>query len=79
MESDSASPSMDSSDAFERISEREREVLRLMDAGRSDKEIADLLSISVHTVRNHEANIRTKWGTHNHVQTLNEARRRGLL
>jgi DNA-binding NarL/FixJ family response regulator len=36
---------------------REREVLKLIAEGKSNKEIADLLFISVHTVERHRANI----------------------
>lgn len=44
----------------ESLSTREREVLKLIAEGISNKEIADLLSISVRTVENHRANIMRK-------------------
>lgn len=44
----------------EPLSTREREVLKLIAEGLSNKEIADLLSISVRTVENHRANIMKK-------------------
>jgi DNA-binding NarL/FixJ family response regulator len=43
-----------------RVSEREREVLRLMALGHSNKEIASLLEISVKTVEVHKANAMRK-------------------
>lgn len=42
---------------FERLTNREREVLTLIAEGKSRKEIAELLFISVHTVGHHRANI----------------------
>jgi DNA-binding NarL/FixJ family response regulator len=42
------------------LSIREREVLKLIAEGKSNKETADLLSISVHTVERHRANIMNK-------------------
>lgn len=44
----------------ERITTREREVLKLIAEGKSSKEIADLLFISTHTIRHHRANIKRK-------------------
>jgi DNA-binding NarL/FixJ family response regulator len=40
----------------ERLTTREREVLKLIAEGKSSKEIADLLFISTHTIRHHRAN-----------------------
>lgn len=42
------------------LSTREREVLKLIAEGKSNKETAELLSISVHTVERHRANIMIK-------------------
>ena len=44
----------------ERITTREREVLKLIAEGKSSKEMADLLFISAHTIRHHRANIKRK-------------------
>ena len=43
-----------------RLTDREREVLRLVAQGRTDAEIAAQLVLSTHTVHRHIANIRTK-------------------
>ncbi len=51
------------------LSEREVKVLQLMARGRSNEEIADALSVSVNTVRNHVAAVYTKLG----VRTWREA------
>ncbi len=45
-----------------RLTEREREVLRLVARGETDAEIAARLVLSAHTVHRHIANIRTKLG-----------------
>lgn len=49
------------SDSHE-LSEREREVLILVAQGMANKEIADRLNISVHTVMSHRKNITHKTG-----------------
>jgi len=46
----------------EQLSEREIEVLKLLVAGLSNKEIADKLFISIHTVISHRKNISQKTG-----------------
>jgi DNA-binding NarL/FixJ family response regulator len=42
------------------LTNREREILKLIAEGKSNKEIGDLLSISVHTAERHRANIMRK-------------------
>ncbi|HEU0113207.1 MAG TPA: LuxR C-terminal-related transcriptional regulator [Thermomicrobiales bacterium] len=44
------------------LSEREQEVLRLVASGRTDREIADVLCVSHHTVGNHVRHILDKLG-----------------
>ncbi len=44
-------------ESSELLTVREKEVLKLIAEGRSSKEIASLLFISVYTVNNHRANI----------------------
>lgn len=52
----------DSKHAFDRITIREREVLKLIAEGKSSKGIAELLFISPRTAEHHRANIRKKLG-----------------
>lgn len=47
---------------FEPLTKRETEVLRLIAEGKSSKEIANLLFISIRTAQNHRANIMSKLG-----------------
>jgi DNA-binding NarL/FixJ family response regulator len=61
------------------LSEREQEVLGLMAAGHSDKEIAQELCIAERTVRYHLTSIFNKLGADNRPQAVLLAARRGLL
>ena len=58
---------------------REMEVLRLMAAGMTNSEIADLLTLSYHTVRNHVCSIRGKLQARNREQAARAARDLGLI
>ena len=61
------------------LTEREREVLGLLADGLSNAAIADRLTVSVHTVRNHVANLSAKLGAHSKLEALSIAVRDGLL
>jgi len=61
------------------LSVREREILTLVACGLSDREIADHLSLSTHTVHRHVANIRHKLGSTSRTAAVAEAARVGLL
>lgn len=60
------------------ISPRERDVLRLIAAGRSNRQIAEELSISVNTVDRHVNNIYTKINASNRAEAASYAVRNGL-
>jgi pimeloyl-ACP methyl ester carboxylesterase/DNA-binding CsgD family transcriptional regulator len=61
------------------LSRREREVLKLVANGLSDREIAEQLILSPHTVHRHVANIRHKLGRGSRTAAVAEAARLGLL
>jgi LuxR family transcriptional regulator, maltose regulon positive regulatory protein len=61
------------------LSEREREILRLIAAGLSTHEIADELVIVVGTVRNHIKHIYSKLDAHSRLQAVELARTLNLL
>jgi pimeloyl-ACP methyl ester carboxylesterase/DNA-binding CsgD family transcriptional regulator len=61
------------------LTKREVEVLRLVAAGRSSREISELLVLSVRTVERHIANIYLKTETHGRAQITAYAMRHGLV
>jgi DNA-binding NarL/FixJ family response regulator len=61
------------------LSPREREVLSLLAAGRTNTEIAAGLCLSIRTVERHARNIYTKLGVHNRVEAANWAREHGVV
>lgn len=61
------------------LTEREREVLGLLAEGMTNAAIAAQLVVSVHTVRNHIANLSAKLGAHSKLEALSIAVREGLL
>lgn len=65
--------------AMAELTARETDVLRLLDQGRSNKEIARLLSISVDTVKWYLKSIFNKLGVSTRMQAITEARRRAML
>ena len=61
------------------LSRREREVLKHLAHGLTDREIAEQLIVSPHTVHRHVANIRHKLGRGSRTAAVAEAARLGLL
>ncbi|MCL5024024.1 MAG: response regulator transcription factor [Nitrospirae bacterium] len=71
------SPQPESS-AFSLLSDREREVLQLLAEGRTAKEIATQLHVSIKTVETHRTNIMTKLNIHRIAELTKYAIREGL-
>ncbi|MCP5052395.1 MAG: response regulator transcription factor [bacterium] len=63
----------------EPLSPREREVLKLVAEGKSNKEIAELLFISTRTVENHRANIMNKLKLKKTADLIRYAIQKGLV
>jgi DNA-binding NarL/FixJ family response regulator len=61
------------------ISERELEVLQLLAAGRSNKEIAQRLSVSPNTVKTHVARLFEKLSVRRRTAAISRARELGML
>lgn len=61
------------------ISPREREVLELLAAGLANKEIAERLHVSPHTVKTHVARLFEKLGARRRTEAILKARELGLL
>lgn len=66
-------------DSFDLLSPREREVLQLVAEGKSSKEVANLLSLSVYTVETHRAKVMQKLNLHNISELILYAVRKGVI
>lgn len=66
-------------DRYDALSEREREIFQLVAEGHSNKEVADILSISPATVETHRAHILQKLDLHNTAELVLYAVRRGVI
>jgi two-component system, NarL family, response regulator NreC len=66
-------------DPYGGLSPREREVFHLVVDGRTTKEIARALGISVKTADNHRYRLMEKLDVHNTAELVRYAARRGLL
>ena len=64
---------------LEPLSERELEVLRLLEQGASNQEIEEDLVLALSTVKSHVRNILSKLGVSNRTQAVKRARTVGLL
>ena len=72
------SSAMGSATAFPQLTAREREVLDLVAAGRSNAQIAAALYLSPKTVRNNVSNVLTKLQVTDRAQAIVQAREAGL-
>lgn len=73
-----ASPSSPTN-PIEGLTRREREIFYLVVAGRSNKKIAQLLSLSAKTIENHRTNIFKKLKVTSTVELIHFAAKNGLL
>jgi len=64
---------------FETLSPREQQVLRLTAEGKSNKEVATLLHLEVHTVRSYRKSLMAKLGASNVAQLIQVAAAAGML
>ncbi len=64
---------------YNSLTPREQEILRLIAEGFSNKEIADMLCISLKTVENHRYNIMNKLGLHSIADIIKFAVKVGLV
>ena len=66
-------------DPYDRLTAREREILRLIAEGHTSQEIADMLVISLKTVLGHRTKIMEKLDIHNRTELIKYALRKGLV
>jgi two-component system response regulator NreC len=65
--------------SYDRLTDREREVLQLIVEGHSNREVAELLYISVKTVENHRASLMDKLDIHGMAELTKYAIRKGVI
>jgi DNA-binding NarL/FixJ family response regulator len=66
-------------DPYERLTQRERQILHMVAEGRSNKEVAQLLGISPKTVAIHRTNLMQKLNVHGTAQLALYAVKKGLI
>jgi two-component system, NarL family, response regulator NreC len=66
-------------DRYDLLTAREREILQLLIEGRSNKDIASLLNLSLYTVETHRKNLQSKLNIHGFPELILYAVRRGII
>ncbi len=66
-------------DAYESLTDREKQVLKLVAEGRSNKEVASMLNISVKTAMSHREHVMVKLNLHNRTELIRFALRNGVI
>jgi two-component system, NarL family, response regulator NreC len=66
-------------DPYDRLTQREKQVLQLIAHGKSNKEIAVMLDLSVNTVAVHRANLMSALGVHKTAELVLFAVKKGLV
>jgi two-component system, NarL family, response regulator NreC len=67
------------SDSFELLTAREKEVLQLLAEGKTNKEVATILDVSLYTVESHRTNMMQKLNLHNTAEIVLYAVRKNLV
>jgi two-component system response regulator NreC len=66
-------------DSYELLTTREREILHMLAEGKSNKDIAGLLNLSLFTVETHRRNLQEKLNLHSVAELILYAVRKGLI
>jgi DNA-binding NarL/FixJ family response regulator len=66
-------------DPYESLTDREKQVLKLVAEGRSNKEVAEVLGISVKTAMSHREHVMEKLGVHNRTELVRFAIKKGVI
>jgi DNA-binding NarL/FixJ family response regulator len=69
----------DVEDTYELLTTREREVLQLVAEGKSNKDVANMLNLSVYTVETHRSNVMEKLNLHTVPELILYAVRKGIV
>jgi len=66
-------------DSYELLTPREREILQMLGEGKSNKEVATELNLSLHTVETHRGNVLEKLNLHSTAEMILYAVRKGIV
>jgi DNA-binding NarL/FixJ family response regulator len=66
-------------DSYNLLTDREKEILQLLAEGKSNKEVASLLDLSVYTVETHRANLMQRLGLHSTAEIVLYAVRKKII
>lgn len=72
-------PQEGKSDPYSELTDREREMLKLVVEGYKTRQIADMLAITPKTVEAHKASLMRKLGIHSNLELIKYALRRGII
>jgi DNA-binding NarL/FixJ family response regulator len=67
------------SDPYDTLTDREKQVLKLVAEGRSNKDVAEVLGISVKTAMSHREHVMEKLGVHNRTELVRFAIKKGVI
>jgi DNA-binding CsgD family transcriptional regulator len=56
--------------SYDRLTGREKEVLQQIAGGKTSKQVAEALSVSIHTISNHRKHICRKLGLHSTAELV---------
>jgi DNA-binding NarL/FixJ family response regulator len=76
---ESSSTAPGGSDPYETLTDREKQVLKLVAEGGSNKEVAETLGISVKTAMSHREKVMEKLAVHNRTELVRFAIKRGVI
>jgi DNA-binding NarL/FixJ family response regulator len=66
-------------DSYDLLTDREKEVLQMLAEGKSNKEVAQLLNLSLYTVETHRTHLMQKLGLHNTAEIVLYAVRKKII
>lgn len=74
-----AGPGAGEDDAYVSLTDREKQVLKLVAEGKSNKEVAEILEISTKTAMSHREHVMEKLGLHSRTDLIRFALKRGVI
>ncbi len=72
-------PALAEAEPYDTLTDREKQVLKLVAEGHSNKEVAEVLGISVKTAMSHRERVMEKLGVHNRTELVRFALRKGVI